>query len=80
MKQLLFIPAKKDLCSQTFTTLKLIPDLFRTMFGTLVRIRTKSGIPDLSGPAACQCPPSVWYIVPGGGRLTPGVCRRENLI
>ena len=23
---------------------------FRTIFGTLVRIRTKSGIPDLSGP------------------------------
>ena len=24
--------------------------LFRTIFGTLVRIRTKSGIPDLIGP------------------------------
>ena len=29
-----------------------IPDLFRTIFGTLVRIRTKSGIPDLCGPSA----------------------------
>ena len=29
-----------------------IPDLFRTIFGTLVRIRTKSGIPDHSGPTA----------------------------
>ena len=28
-----------------------IPDLFRTIFGTLVRIRTKSGIPDLCGPS-----------------------------
>ena len=27
-----------------------IPDLFRTIYGTLVRIRTKSGIPDLIGP------------------------------
>ena len=27
-----------------------IPDLFRTIFVTLVRIRTKFGIPDLSGP------------------------------
>ena len=30
-----------------------IPDLFRTIFGTLVRIRTKSGIPDLCGPSVC---------------------------
>ena len=29
-----------------------IPDLFRTIFGTLVRIRTKSGIPDLFGHTA----------------------------
>ena len=27
-----------------------IPDLFRTIYGTLVCIRTKSGIPDLIGP------------------------------
>ena len=26
-----------------------IPDLFRTIFGILVRIRNKSGIPDLFG-------------------------------
>ena len=33
-----------------------IPDLFRTIFGTLVRIRTKSGIPDLCGPSEyAQC-------------------------
>ena len=33
-----------------FRAFMLNPDLFRTIYGTLVRIRTKSGIPDLIGP------------------------------
>ena len=31
-----------------------IPDLFRTIFGILVRIRTKSRIPDLCGPSGWE--------------------------
>ena len=37
--------------SQTkIRTLCPMPDLFRTIFGPMVRIRTKYGIPDLIGP------------------------------
>ena len=56
--------------SQTkIRTLCPIPDLFRTIFGTMVRIRTKSGIPDLIGPTEkvfwifgfCKSPPPFRY-------------------
>ena len=44
----------KSLLMLRIRTLCPIPDLFRTIFGTMVRIRTKSGIPDLIGPTVWE--------------------------